>query len=98
MLPLKTEVCIRMDPVVAIVAFAAGILILWLVCRLLSFPLKVVWKLLLNAVLGAVALFLFDLIGGFFDVSLPINWLNALVAGVFGVPGVILLLILQYIL
>ena len=34
-----------MTPVSSIIAFAAGLLILWLICKLLSFPLKVLWKL-----------------------------------------------------
>ncbi len=92
------EVEETMEPFGAVFAFAAGILILWLICKLLSFPLKVLWKLILNAVVGAVILFLFNLLGGFFSVSIPVNWLNALITGVFGVPGVILLLVLQWIL
>ena len=66
--------------------------------KLLSFPLKVLWKLIINAILGAVILFLFNLVGGFLNLSIPINALNALITGVLGIPGVILLLILQWIL
>ena len=87
-----------MTPVSSIIAFAAGLLILWLICKLLSFPLKVLWKLIINAILGAVILLLFNLVGGFLNLSIPINALNALITGVLGIPGVILLLILQWIL
>ena len=87
-----------MTPVSSIIAFAAGLLILWLICKLLSFPLKVLWKLIINAILGAVILFLFNLVGGFLNLSIQINALNALITGVLGIPGVILLLILQWIL
>ena len=62
------------------------------------FPAKVLWKLVVNALLGAVILFLFNFVGGFFSLSIPINALNALITGVLGVPGVILLLVLQWIL
>jgi inhibitor of the pro-sigma K processing machinery len=41
---------------------------------------------------------LFNFVGGFFSLSIPINALNALITGVLGVPGVILLLVLQWIL
>ena len=71
-----------MNPFGSILAFAAGLLVLWLICKLLAFPLKVLWKL----------------VGGFFSLSIPINALNALITGVLGVPGVILLLVLQWIL
>ena len=71
-----------MNPFGSILAFAAGLLVLWLICKLL----------------GAVILFLFNFVGGFFSLSIPINALNALITGVLGVPGVILLLVLQWIL
>ncbi len=87
-----------MNPFGSILAFAAGLLVLWLICKLLSFPLRVLWKLVINALLGAAILFLFNLVGGFFSLSIPINALNALITGVLGVPGVILLLVLQWLL
>ena len=40
-------------------------------------------------------LFIFNFIGGFFDFSLGINTVNALVAGILGIPGVILLVLIQ---
>lgn len=85
-------------PVNAIVAFAAGLLILWILCKILSFPVKVIGKLVVNALVGAVVLFLFNLVGGFFSLSIPINALSAIITGILGVPGVILLLIFQMIL
>lgn len=87
-----------MNPFGSILAFAAGLLVLWLICKLLSFPLRVLWKLVINALLGAAILFLFNLVGDFFSLSIPINALNALITGVLGVPGVILLLVLQWLL
>ncbi|MBQ6692823.1 MAG: pro-sigmaK processing inhibitor BofA family protein [Clostridia bacterium] len=85
-------------PVKTIVAFAVGLLILWILCKILSFPVKVIGKLIVNALVGAVVLFLFNLIGGFFGLSIPINALSAIITGILGVPGVILLLIFQMIL
>ena len=32
-----------MNPFGSILAFAAGLLVLWLLCKLLSFPLPVLW-------------------------------------------------------
>ena len=44
---------------------------------------------------GLVLLFVFNFIGGFFDFSLGINATNALVAGVLGIPGIVLLVLIQ---
>ena len=87
-----------MDALWTILAFAAGILILYVLCKLLSAPLRLLGKLVINALVGALVLLLFNWIGGLFGLSIAINPLNALITGVLGAPGVILLLVLQWIL
>ena len=61
--------------------------------RLLKKPIKWFFKLLINAVVGFLLLFLANFIGGFFDFSIPVNLLTCLISGVFGVPGVIFLVV-----
>ena len=43
-------------------------------------------------------LFVFNFLGAWIGVSLEITWLSAAVTGVFGIPGVAVLLILKYLL
>mgnify|MGYP001026386046 FL=1 len=78
-----------------IAAFGIGILALWLICKLLKLSLKIIWKLVVNALLGALILIVFNLIGGIFGLTIEITFLSALVAGVFGVPGVIVMALLS---
>ena len=52
----------------------------------------------MNAIIGGVFLFLFNIVGSIFNLSLEINPLNAIIVGFLGVPGVILLLVLKLIL
>ena len=74
----------------------AGIaLVCILLVRLLTKPIKLVFKLLINAGLGFIILFIVNFFGGFFDFSLGGSFINALVAGVLGVPGVIILIVLK---
>lgn len=77
------------------------LLVLFLVFKLVKVSSKVLWKLLVNGLLGAAALLLFDAVFvkllGLDFLYIPITWVTSLVAGVLGVPGVILLLILQFI-
>ena len=87
-----------MDALWTILAFAAGILILYVLCKLLSAPLRLLGTLVINALVGALVLLLVNWIGGLFGLSIAINPLNALITGVLGAPGVILLLVLQWIL
>lgn len=81
-----------------VLAYAFGLMLLYLIGMLLVIPIKIIIKLIINGILGGVILILVNLVGGLFGLSIVINPLNALVAGFLGIPGVILLFILQIIL
>ena len=59
--------------------------------------LKLAIKIILNAAVGFVLLFIFNALGNFLGITLAINWINAIIAGVLGIPGIVLLLILKFI-
>ena len=80
-----------------ILAFFFGLLALYLVGKLLFFPLKIILRLLGNAVVGALLLLVVNAVGGFWGVTIGINIITALVVGILGVPGVVLLLLLRFI-
>ncbi|MBW6411521.1 pro-sigmaK processing inhibitor BofA family protein [Clostridium weizhouense] len=68
-----------------------GIVLLFLIVKLLKWPLKVI----LNGVLGVIILYIVNLVGANFNFTLPINPITALIAGFLGIPGVIALAIIQ---
>ena len=82
--------------IVVIFLVAISILLLSLTFKLLKKPIKWIAKLFIHACMGYVALFLFNFVGAWIDVSLGLNWINALIVGVLGVPGAILLLLIKY--
>jgi len=74
-----------------------GIVILFLAIKLLKWPIKIV----INGIIGVVILYVVNfiianlsLVGINVSFSLAINPITALVAGFFGVPGVIVLIII----
>ena len=78
---------------------AIGILILFVVgavLRLFKTPLKLAMQVLLNTLLGFGTLFLLNLTEAVTGISLGVNLLNALVIGILGVPGLGLLLLVQW--
>ena len=78
-----------------------GLVLLFLVAacvRLFSAPLKVALRVLINSVLGFGALWLLNLTGGVTGIALGLNIFNSLTVGVLGVPGLFLLLLLQWVL
>ena len=74
-----------------------GILFL-LFIKIITKPLQWAAKLFLHALCGFVALFVLNFFGSIVGLTLELNWLNAIVAGVFGMPGVAVLLVLTYLL
>ena len=68
------------------------------VVRLLSAPIRLAGKLLINALAGFVVLFLLNFVGNIVGLSLGINWITAIVVGILGAPGVVLLLLIKYLL
>lgn len=78
-------------------AIVICVLLVVLLFKILKTPLKWALKLLLNAVGGFIALVILNFFGGFVGLSLTINLINCLVAGILGLPGVVLLLVLKYI-
>ncbi len=73
-----------------ILAFGGGLLLLYILGMLLVFPLKWLGKLILNSIIGFVVLFILNLVGeALFSFTIPLNVLNALIVGIFGVPGLI---------
>lgn len=81
-----------------ILAYAFGLILLYIIGWLLIVPIRVILKLIANAIVGGIALIVLNFIGGFIGISIGVNPITALVVGVLGVPGVILLLVIQYIL
>ncbi len=78
--------------------YAIGLFLLYIIGIIMVWPLKKIFKLIINGVLGGITLLIFNFIGGYFGLNIIINPLNAIIVGLLGVPGVILLLILQLIL
>ena len=85
-------------PFGVIAGYAAGLVLLYLVGWLLLVPLKMLLKFILNGILGGIILWLLNLVGGLIHVTIAINPVTALIVGFLGIPGIILILLLQFIL
>ena len=72
------------------------VLLIFLFLLIFKSSLKFIIKLAFNTLIGFVLLFLFNKVGALIGVSLALNWTNAIVSGVFGLAGIALLLILQW--
>jgi len=79
----------------AILAYAFGLLMLYAIGRMLLGPIRLVLKLMYNAVVGGLILVLLNFIGNYVGLHIALNPVNALIVGFLGVPGVLLLIVLK---
>ena len=80
-----------------IAALLAGFFLIALL-RVFSAPLKLALKLLANTLLGFLALWAVGMTAGVTGITLGLNLWNALVVGILGLPGFVLLLLVQWVL
>ena len=79
----------------SIIIYIACICFLFLFGRIFILPIKSILKLVLNSILGGLMIYLINLIGGLFSFHIGLNYVTAIIAGILGIPGVILLVILK---
>lgn len=81
--------------IIAILIFAVLISGVIGLVKLLAAPMKLIFKLLLNALFGFLALFVVNFIASYAGFYLHYTLINSLVVGILGVPGVIILVVLE---
>ena len=84
-----------METISVLLILAAAVLSVVILVKILAAPVRLVFKLLLNALCGFLLLIVVNIISGFFDFSIEINLVNTLIAGCFGIPGALLLVLLS---
>ncbi len=82
----------------SIFAYTTGLILVFVICRIFIRPFARLFKIIFNSICGGLALAAFNYLGAFAGISVIINPLSSLIAGFLGIPGVILVIILQYIL
>ena len=79
-------------------ALLAGLSLALILLRVMKTPLKLAIRLLGNTLSGLLALYILQSTSAYTGIVLGLNLWNALVVGVLGLPGLGLLLLLQWIL
>lgn len=74
--------------------FGGSLILIFLLGKALLVPLKIILRLLVNSLAGAVLLIVINYIGLNFGIMIPINAVNSITVGILGIPGVVALLLL----
>lgn len=78
-----------------ILIFIACIAILIIFGKYFSFPVKKIAKLIGNSLIGALIIFIINLIGTSFDFHIGFSITNSIIVGILGIPGACLLILLK---
>ncbi len=78
-----------------ILAYTAGIMIVFMTSWIFFKPLKFLGRIILNSLIGAVVLILFNYFGRYTGVYIGVNEITALIIGILGLPGFIALLLVK---
>ena len=76
------------------IPYIIAILVLFVVLKILSLPMRIIIKFIINAIVGGIVIITINLFG----VGLELTWLTAAIVGFLGVPGVIIVAIMQFLL
>lgn len=76
----------------------ALVLLVYIFAQILVKPIKILWKLLLNSGIGLLLIVFVNFIGQLYGFALPLNFITVLIAGFLGIPGVLLLIGLEFLL
>lgn len=80
----------------ALFLYIGAIMAIIIIGRIFIFPIKKIVKLVINSIIGAGLLYVLNVMGASFGFHIGINWITMSITGLFGVPGVILMVVLKF--
>lgn len=80
----------------SVIVYIACIIFLFLIGKFLVLPLKSIAKLIGNSILGEVLIFIINAIGSIWGFHIGLNIGTAIITGILGIPGVVLLIFLKF--
>lgn len=78
-----------------IIPYVIGVVILFFFGKIFLLPIKSILKLIGNSILGAILIYIINLIGGAFNFHIGLNFITILFVALLGVPGAIVLTLIK---
>lgn len=75
----------------SLVTFAVALAIILLILKIMGKSIKLLTSILINSIIGGIILYVLHI----FIPGISVSWLSAIIVGFLGIPGVILVAILQ---
>ena len=74
--------------------YVACIIGIMIIGKIFIIPIKIIIRLVINSILGAILLYVINLIGVAWGLHVGINFVTVVTVGILGIPGAILLILL----
>ena len=74
------------------------LLLIYLLLRVMFKPIRWLVKLTVNSIIALVGIMVINIVGSYFGFYLPINPISVLGVAVLGIPGLMLLIIMNFLL
>lgn len=84
-----------MMDVTFIVSFITCIIFLLIFGKVLLLPMKKITALILHSILGGVLIWIINIVGTSFGFHIGLNVISAVIVGILGIPGAVLLVLLK---
>ena len=78
-----------------LLTYLACICFIFIFGRIFILPLKKIFKLVINSILGGITIFLINLVGGTFGFHIGFNFFTSIVIGLLGLPGSVCLVVVK---
>lgn len=78
-----------------IIIYSACIIAILIVGKIFLFPIKKILKLIINSIFGGILIYVINFFGTVFNFHIGLNIVTSVFVGILGIPGVILLIIIQ---
>lgn len=78
-----------------IIAFVACIFFLFIIGKIFIVPIKLILKLCLNSLLGALFIFIINIIGSIWNFHIGINVVTSVFIGLLGIPGALAVILIK---
>lgn len=73
--------------------YAGMVILIFIFGKLFLWPLKVVLKIAINSLIGGAVILLVNALGTSMGIIIPLNIMNAVIVGLLGLPGAIMLIL-----
>ena len=81
--------------ITVIISFATCIIFLLIFGKVLLFPMKKIIGIVLHSLLGGLLIWIINIVGTSFGFHIGLNIISAVIVGLLGIPGAILLILLK---